>query len=323
METNLNASLAPHVHHRDTTAVLMLDVLAALAPCVVAGIWLFGWNAARVVILSVVFCVGLELLWQVLLKKKIRINDLSAAVTGVIFALNLSPTAPWWMILIGSAIAILLVKQLFGGIGCNFVNPALTARAVLLTSWPSFMTAANTGSAYVTPFDGISSATVLTDGGVPLSAGILSKAGSMNATIIDMLIGRIPGTIGEVCKVAILIGLVYMLIRKTITWHIPVIYIGSFMIFSALFGLEPVHAVLSGAVLFGATFMATDYVTSPMTGLAKAIYACGAGLITALIRSFGSYPEGVTYAILMMNLVTPLLDRWIKPRVYGEVKENA
>lgn len=317
------ASHAPHVHHRDSTGLLMLDVITALMPCVIAGIWLFGWNAARVILLSVAFCVVLELLWQLIMKKTIRINDLSAVVTGIIFALNLPSTAPWWMILIGCAVAILLVKQLFGGIGCNFVNPALTARAVLLISWPSLMTATNTASAYPLPFDAVTSATALTNGNVPLSAGLSGAGANVNFSMIDMLIGRMPGSVGEVCKIAILIGLVYLLIRKTISWHIPVIMIASFMGFCALFGIEPVHAVLSGGILFGAVYMATDYTTSPMTHLGQVIYAAGAGLIVALIRAFGGYPEGVTFAILLMNIATPLIDRVTRNRVYGEVKKHA
>ena len=305
------ASPAPHVHHKDRTSTLMLDVLTALMPAVVAGIWLFGWNALRVVVLSVVFCVGLEFAWQKMVGKPVRVNDLSAVVTGVIFALNLPSTAPWWMILVGAAVAILLVKQMFGGIGCNFMNPALAARAVLLASWPTLMTATNTASAYPLPFDTVTSATVLVPGN------------TLNVSMIDLMVGRIPGTIGEVCKVAILIGLVYMLVRKTITWHIPVTMIVSFMVFEAAFGLDPITGVLSGGILFGAVFMATDYVTSPMTPVGQIIYAVGAGLIVALIRAFGGYPEGVTYAILLMNIVTPLIDRAIRPRVFGEVKGNA
>ncbi|MBR5804801.1 MAG: RnfABCDGE type electron transport complex subunit D [Clostridia bacterium] len=306
----LTASTAPHVHHRDRTATLMLDVITALVPSAAAGIWLFGWNAARVILLSTVFCVLLEMIWQKLTKKPIRINDFSAAVTGIILALNLPPTAPWWMILIGAAVAIVLVKQMFGGIGCNFVNPALATRAVLLTSWPTLMAASNTSSAYVTPFDGVTSATLLTPGN------------GLNVSMIDMLLGRIPGTIGEVCKVAILIGFVYLLIRRTITWHIPVVMLASFAAFSAIFGQNPVTALLTGGIMFGAVFMATDYVTSPMTHAGQAIYAAGAGLIVALIRSFGGYPEGVTYGILLMNLATPLIDRAIRPRIYGEVKAH-
>ena len=304
-------SAAPHVHAKDSTATLMLDVIAALMPCVVAGIWLFGYRAAIVVAVSVAACVLTELVCQKIAKKPIRINDLSAVVTGIILALNLPSTAPWWMILIGAIIAIGLVKQLFGGIGDNFLNPALTARAVLLASWPARMTATNTASAYPLPFDTVTSATVLT------------PETTLNTTMVDMLVGRIPGTIGEVCKVAILLGLVYLLIRRTIIWHIPVVMVGTFMLSAWAFGLDPIHAVLSGGILFGAVFMATDYVTSPMTKWGQVIYAAGAGLIVALIRAFGSYPEGVTYAILFMNVVTPLIDRAVKPRIYGEVKSHA
>ena len=304
-------SAAPHVHAKDSTATLMLDVIAALMPCVVAGIWLFGWRAALVIAISVAACVLTELVCQKIAKKPIRINDLSAVVTGIILALNLPPTAPWWMILIGAVIAIGLVKQLFGGIGDNFLNPALTARAVLLASWPARMTATNTASAYPLPFDTVTSATVLT------------PETTLNTTMVDMLVGRIPGTIGEVCKVAILLGLVYLLIRRTITWHIPVVMTGTFMLAVWAFGLDPIQSVLSGGILFGAVFMATDYVTSPMTKWGQVIYAAGAGLIVALIRAFGTYPEGVTYAILFMNVVTPLIDRAVRPRIYGEVKSHA
>ena len=304
-------SAALHVHAKDSTATLMLDVIAALMPCVVAGIWLFGYRAAIVVAVSVAACVLTELVCQKIAKKPIRINDLSAVVTGIILALNLPSTAPWWMILIGAIIAIGLVKQLFGGIGDNFLNPALTARAVLLASWPARMTATNTASAYPLPFDTVTSATVLT------------PETTLNTTMVDMLVGRIPGTIGEVCKVAILLGLVYLLIRRTITWHIPVVMVGTFMLSAWAFGLDPIHAVLSGGILFGAVFMATDYGTSPMSTGGQVSYAAGAGLIVALIRAFGSYPEGVTYAIRFMNVVTPLIDRAVKPRIYGEVKSHA
>lgn len=304
-------SAAPHVHAKDSTATLMLDVIAALMPCVVAGIWLFGWRAALVIVLSVVFCVLTELVCQKIGRRPVRINDLSAVVTGIILALNLPSTAPWWMILIGAVVAIGLVKQLFGGIGDNFLNPALAARAVLLASWPARMTATNTASAYPLPFDTVTSATVL----APDSA--------LNPSMVDLLVGRIPGTIGEVCKVAILLGFVYLLLRRTITWHIPVVMVGTFALCAWAFGLDPLVSVLSGGVLFGAVFMATDYVTSPMTKWGQVIYAAGAGLIVALIRAFGSYPEGVTYAILLMNVATPLIDRAVRPRIYGEVKTHA
>ena len=305
-------SAAPHIFAKDSTSVLMLDVIAALMPTVAAGIWLFGWAAARVILVCVASCVIWEFLWQVIFKKPITINDLSAVVTGIILAMNMPSTAPWWMLVVGSAVARLLVKQLFGGIGDNFVNPAIAARAVLLASWPALMS----GAAYVTPFDAISGATPL--------AMLSGEAGAVAApSLMACFIGRIPGCIGEVSKIAILLGLAYLLIRKTISWHIPVTMIGSFMLFTWLFGGDPLQGVLIGSVLFGAVFMATDYVTSPMTHTGQMIFAAGAGLLIALIRAFGGYPEGTTYAILIMNILTPLIDRVTRGRIYGEVKARA
>ncbi len=317
-------SAAPHIFSKDSTTVLMMDVIAALMPTVVAGIWLFGWNAARVIIICVVSCVGFEFLCEVLFHRPITVNDLSAVVTGIILALNMPSTAPWWMLVVGSAVAILLVKQLFGGIGDNFVNPAITARAVLLASWPALMSA----NAYVTPFDAVSSATPISIFHQLADAGTnaVSSAtvnGLVPPTTLDMFIGRIPGCIGEVSKIAILLGLAFLLIRKTITWHIPVTMIASFMLFTWLFGGDPLQGVLIGSVLFGAVFMATDYVTSPMTHTGQMIFATGAGLLIALIRGFGGYPEGTTYAILIMNVLTPLIDRMTRGRIYGEVKARA
>ena len=304
MDKLFSVSSAPHVRAKDSTAVLMLDVITALMPCAVAGVWLFGWDAARVILISVASCVLCEYLWQKLARKPIRINDLSAVVTGLILALCLPPTAPWWMIVLGAAVAILLVKQLFGGIGDNFVNPAMTARAVLLASWPAFMAA----KAYVTPFDAVSSATPLAESGAPA------------LSTLDLFIGRMPGSIGEVCKLGILIGLIYLLVRKTITWHIPITMLASFALSMLLLGGDPVEGLLTGSVLFGAVFMATDYTTSPMTVPGKLIYAAGGGLIIALIRTFGGYPEGTTYGVLLMNIATPLIDRATRLRIYGQEK---
>ncbi len=307
IKKQFSVSSAPHIHSKDSTAILMLDVITALMPAAIAGVWLFGWDAARTIIISVFACVLFEYLWQKITKATVRINDLSAVVTGLIFALCLPPTAPWWMIVVGDFVAIIIVKQMFGGIGDNFINPAMTARAVLLASWPAFMAA----NAFVTPFDAVSSATPL------------AETGTYTASMMELFLGRMPGSIGEVCKLAILIGLVYLLIRKTISWHIPVVMIASFMLFIWLFGSDPVTAVLTGGVLFGAVFMATDYVTSPMTVTGKILYAAGAGLITALIRTFGSYPEGTTYGILLMNVASPLIDRVTRRKIYGEGKADA
>ena len=313
-------SAAPHIFSKNTTSVLMLDVIAALTPAMAAGIWLFGWNAARVTLICVASCVAFEFLWEVAFKKTITVNDLSAVVTGIILAMNMPSSAPWWMLIVGSAIAILLVKQLFGGIGDNFVNPAISARAVLLASWPALIS----GGAYTGPFDAVSSATPLA---LFAQNGEAVSSAAANAfvppSLLECFIGRIPGCIGEVSKIAILIGLAYLLIRKTITWHIPITMIASFMLFTLLFGGDPIQGVLIGSVLFGAVFMATDYVTCPMTHTGQMIFAAGAGLLIALIRAYGGYPEGTTYAILIMNILTPLIDRVTRGRVYGEVKQRA
>lgn len=311
-------SPAPHVHAAQTTQRIMLAVITALMPCLAAAVYWFGPRALLVTGVSAASCVLFELLAELLAKRPLTINDLSAAVTGLILGLNLPVTAPWWLIVIGAAVAILLVKQLFGGIGYNFLNPALAARAVLLASWPGHLTNFTlpmTGGGT----DAVSSATFLT--------------GNYKAPMLDLFLGKIPGTMGEVCKLAILVGLLYLLLKRVITWDVPVSYLGSFVVLAFLFGYARdgftgwadmlLLPVLSGGVLFGAVFMATDYVTNPMTTRGRLLYGVGCGLITAVIRYYGSYPEGVTYAILLMNIATPLIDRGFKPHVYGEVKQHA
>ncbi|OKZ53871.1 MAG: hypothetical protein BHV94_04725 [Clostridiales bacterium 59_14] len=288
---SLHVSSAPHVHSKDSTQTIMRDVLIAMLPTTVMGVYAFGFNAALLCVLGVVAAVLAEYGYQKLTRQRVRIGDLSAAVTGLLVALNLPGNAPWWMPVVGSFIAIVLVKQLFGGIGDNFMNPALTARGIMLASWPVRMTAW-----YLPTFckgvDAVSSATVL---------------GGYEASTYDMFMGFIPGTIGEVSKIAILIGFIYLLIRKVISWRIPVVQ-------------DVLTSVLSGGLLFGAVFMATDYTTSPMTEVGQYIYAFGCGLILAVIRKWGSYTEGVTYAILIMNVATPLIDKFVKIRVYGQEK---
>ncbi len=303
---SLYMSTAPHVRSPQNTRSLMGDVLIALAPTTIAGIYFFGVSAAIVVALATASAILFEYLWQRLTHKTIRIGDLSAAVTGLLVGLNLPPTAPWWLPIIGSGLAIILVKQLFGGIGDNFVNPALAARGILLASWPVRMTS------FVLPtyFSGADATT---------SATVLS---GYEASYLDMFLGKIPGCIGEVCKAAILIGFLYMLIRQVISWRIPVTFMAVVFVFSATLGNDPVQAILCGGVMLGAVFMATDYTTSPMSAKGQLIYAAGCGIIVVIIRNFCNYPEGVTYAILVMNIVTPLLDKYVKPRLYGRLKEE-
>lgn len=304
---NLRLSIAPHIRSGETTSRLMLNVIIALVPCAIAGIYNFGVNALVVLAVSMVTAVAAEYLFQVIARRPVRVGDLSALVTGLILGLNLPPTAPWWMAMVGSAFAIIIVKELFGGIGSNFMNPALTARAVLLASWPVFMTTFVNPTYWAEGVDAVTTATPLATGGV---------------ATLDLLLGRIPGSIGEVSKIMILVGLAYLLITRTISWRIPVIMVATTGLLSWAFGSDPLAAVLSGGLLFGAVFMATDYTTSPMTAKGQAVYAVGCGLIVAVIRAFGNYPEGVTYGILVMNVATPLIDKFIKNRVYGHRKEE-
>ncbi|MBR6186862.1 MAG: RnfABCDGE type electron transport complex subunit D [Clostridia bacterium] len=309
---SLRISTAPHMHNPLTTQRLMQYVFIALLPTAAWGVYAFGLKALLVLILSMASAVLAEYLWQLIAKQPVRIKDFSALVTGLILGLNLPATAPWWMVVVGSVFAVIVVKQLFGGLGDNFLNPAMAARAVLLASWPVHMTS----SAFVSPtffkagVDAVSAAT-------PLSA--------KSATLMELFLGQIPGTIGEVSKAAILLGFLFLLITGTISWRIPVVMTGSVFLFSLLIGgMTPeaaLMATLSGGVLFGAVFMATDYVTSPITPLAQVFYACMIGLIIVLIRTFGSYPEGVTYGILLMNIATPLIDRFLPRKIYGHQKE--
>ena len=303
---NRRLSTAPHVHHPVTTQRLMLFVIIALLPAAAAGVYAFGLPALLVLCISMASAVLSEFLWQKIARKPVRINDFSALVTGLILGLNLPATAPWWLAMIGSAFAVIIVKQLFGGLGDNFLNPAMAARAVLLASWPVHMTNYVAPTFFDSSIDAVATATPLVKPGTQL---------------MDLFLGNIPGTIGEVSKAAILIGFLFLLITKTIQWQIPVVMVGSVALFSWMFGADPLAAILSGGVLFGAVFMATDYVTNPMTPWGQAIYAFGIGLIVSLIRQFGAYPEGVTYGILLMNIATPLIDRFLPRKIYGHQKE--
>lgn len=308
----LHISTGPHLRARDDTRRLMLDVLIALIPATAASLYFFGLKALWIELISVACAVLAEYVWQKLMKKPLRVNDLSAAVTGLLLGLNMPANVPLWVPAIGSVFAIIIVKQLFGGVGHNFLNPALAARAVLLTSWPSHMTKALLplrvlgASAASTGVDAVATATPLL---VP-------------ADKMDLFLGNIPGAIGETCKAAILLGLIYLLVRRVISFEIPVVMLATVAILTWALGGNPLTAVLSGGVLFGACFMATDYVTTPMLKRGHVIFAIGCGALVVLIRKFGNYPEGVTYAILLMNIVTPLIDRSLRRRVYGEVKQH-
>jgi len=299
---------SPHIRSSVNIKTIMRDVLIALIPAMIAGIIFFGIRALYLTAVCVITCVLTEWIYEKLMHKKSTIDDLSAAVTGVLLAFNLPASAPWWIAFIGSVFAILIVKQIFGGIGHNFVNPALAARAFLVTSWGARMT----GAAFIPQVDAVSSATPL----AILKEGLAEQLPSY----LDLFLGNVYGCIGEVSKIALLAGGIYLICRKVISWKIPVIYIGTVFVLSIIFKQDPVFQILSGGLILGAFFMATDYTTSPITPKGQIIYAAGCGLITVIIRLFGSYPEGVSYSILLMNVAAPLIERYTKPRVFGTVK---
>ena len=299
---SLYMSTAPHVRSPQNTRSLMGDVLIALAPTTIAGIYFFGVSAAIVVALATASAILFEYLWQKLTHKTIRIGDLSAAVTGLLVGLNLPPTAPWWLPIIGSGLAIILVKQLFGGIGKNFANPAITARIVMFLAFSKSMTA------WVFP-DAVSSAT-------PLAM----MANGESVDYLTLLLGNHGGCIGETCALALLLGGAYLLIRGVITWQTPVCFVGTVFVLSLVLGQDALRQVLSGGLLLGAFFMATDYVTAPQTYWGRALFGIGAGLLTCLIRFYGSYAEGVSFAILFMNILTPYLSRWTQSKPLGGAK---
>ncbi|MBQ6825195.1 MAG: RnfABCDGE type electron transport complex subunit D [Clostridia bacterium] len=299
MSSLTKVMVSPHIHSGKSTSGIMGDVLISLLPTTVAGTLIFGWRALLVVAVSVLSSVGFEALFNYIIKKEQTISDLSAAVTGLLLALNLSVDIPLWQCVIGSLFAIVVVKCLFGGIGKNLVNPAITARVFMVIAFssvalPSF------------PIDSVATAT-------PLSAETMPS-------LLDLFIGNRGGAIGETCTVALLIGGIYLIIRRVISWHIPVTFIGIVFIFSFFMegfnATEAISLIMSGGLFIGAFFMATDYTTSPSTPWGKVIFGLGAGLLTCLIRYFGIYPEGVSFAILFMNILTPYINGWTRRKVF-------
>ncbi|WP_138207678.1 RnfABCDGE type electron transport complex subunit D [Haloimpatiens lingqiaonensis] len=306
----LTLSSSPHIRSNETVKGIMRDVIIALIPAALAGIYFFKFRAALVMITAIVSAVFSEWLWQKLTKREITINDLSAVVTGILIAFNVPVTIPLWMVAIGSAFAIIVVKQFFGGIGQNVVNPALAARAFLLSSWPSAMTNWT--------IDGATSATPL---------AILKGAEGQLPSLTNLFIGHVGGCIGETSALALLIGFAYLLYRRVISYHIPVFYIGTVIILTTLIGRNgfmtgnAIYEIFAGGLMLGAIFMATDYTTCPMTKKGQIIFAIGCGLLTSVIRIFsGAYPEGVSYSILIMNLFVPLIDKYVIPTKFGKVK---
>ncbi len=329
---------SPHIKAEDDTRSIMMDVIIALMFPLIMGIYFFGWRAAMLTLVSVASCIAFEWLYRYLAKKPSSIGDLSAVVTGILIAFCLPVSAPMWLPVIGAFFAIVIVKQLYGGLGHNFMNPALAARAFLF-SWPAMMslwTKPNLGDKALSVIGNISKDALSPDviaSVTPLGkmkAGVLPSVttGAAEADVIsslrDVAIGNVAGCIGEVSAIVIIAAAIYLLIRKVITIHIPLAYVGTVAVITFLFpqgGNPPfqwmLFSILSGGVLLGAVFMATDYVTSPVTSGGKIIYGIGCGVITVLIRYFGSYNEGVTYAILIMNACACFLDRVAKPRRFG------
>jgi len=303
----LIVNVSPHIHGRDTTRTIMLDVIIALMPALVASCIIFGLRSLLLTVLSAAFCVLLEYVWCRSMKKDVTIGDLSAVVTGILLAFNVPSTLPIWQLLVGDIIAIIVVKMLFGGLGCNFVNPALAGRVMLMFSFPATMTSYNPGVAAV---DALTTATPL---------AVLDKLDWSHA--MTLLLGQHGGVLGETCAIALIAGGIYLLARKVIRIWIPLTYIGSTLLFSWLFGSPaPVLSLISGGLMLGAFFMATDYVTSPITDWGKVIFGIGCGLLTSAMRVFANAAEAVSLAILLMNLLVPYINDWTRPRAFGEVR---
>ena len=312
IDRKLLVSAGPHIRSNASTTSIMGDVLIALLPAVVASVLVFGTRALLLEVVCVASSVLFEYLFRRLLKRSNTISDLSAAVTGLLLAFNLPAGFPIWMAILGCFVAIVIVKQLFGGIGCNFANPAITGRIFLLIAFAGQMTTWPTANSYISGIDAVSGAT-------PLA---LIKEGSIEAlpAVKNLLFGIRGGCLGETCAIALLIGFVYLVLRRVITPTIPVVYVATIALMSLILGYDPIYMILTGGVLLGGIFMLTDYATSPATELGKVVFAVGAGIITMLIRnSSGGYPEGVSFAILLMNILCPYIAKLGHKKPFGGV----
>ena len=326
MENKLIVSSSPHVRTNKDTSYIMKQVVIALLPATLAALFFFRLSALNVIFFCVTGSVGAEFLCQKISKQESTIGDFSAVVTGLLLAFNVPASLPWWMCLLGAAFAIIVVKMVFGGIGNNFVNPALAARAFLLASFPVAMTMwTSTGANWVSSgnIDAYTTATPLSF----LKAGSngVSSLADSGISISNMLIGNIGGCIGETSAVLIILGGLYLMYKGIINYVIPTFYICTVAILMFILGgfnfTFVIYELLSGGLMLGAFFMLTDYTTSPMTKKGQIIYAVLAGLITTVIRLYGGYPEGVSYSILLVNIMTPLIDKYTKTKVFGEVSK--
>ena len=311
MNDRLIVSASPHLHNGGSTTRIMWIVFLALVPAGAAGVVIFGIHALWVILWSIFFAMATETAIQAATKRKISILDGSAAITGLLLAYNLPPGVPLWLVAVGSFFSIAIGKQVFGGLGQNIFNPALVGRVFLMASWPKYMTTFSKPFSY----DAVTSATPL---------ALLKEGRALaNISYSDLFWGLRGGCIGEVCIFALLIGAAFLIFRKYISCYIPLTYIATTGIFTYIFGAKNLFGgdwlfhVLTGGLVLGAFFMATDYVTSPLTWLGQIVFGIGCGILTAVIRLWGGYPEGVSYAILMMNAATPIIDRFTRNRVYG------
>lgn len=310
----LIVSSSPHFHGKKTTQKIMLDVIIGLTPAMIASVIIFGFRAAVVILTCVAACILSEFLSRRVMKRPQTVGDLSCVVTGILLALNLPVTINPLIAVFGSVIAIVVVKQMFGGIGQNFVNPALTARIILMNSFPAKMTHWTAAFDYSATADAVTTATPLVT--------FYNNGGEGWPGYLKMFLGAHGGCLGETCALAILIGGLYLIVRKVISPVIPVTYLATVAVFSALLGRNPLFDLLSGGLMLGAFFMATDYTTSPLYWKGRIVFAAGCGVLTILIREFGSLPEGVSYSIMLMNILTPLIERYIKPKSFGSEKKK-
>ena len=313
---NLTVAYAPHIHDRTTTRRIMLDVVIALCPAFIASFLVFGPRAVLVTAVCVAACVFFEWAFNKSLKRKCTIKDLSAVITGMLLAFNLPVTIPLWQAVFGSFVAIIFVKMLFGGLGKNFANPAVVARVVMFLAFPIAMTNWYVPHWNVPLLDTISGATPL----VYIARGDFYSM----EKVWYMFLGVHRGSLGETSELALLIGGIYLLARRVITWHAPVAFIGTVFVLTALIGnhsvYQPLFHIFSGGLFLGAIFMATDYVTTPMTKTGRAIFGLGCGLFTVMIRLYGSYPEGVSFAILLMNMIVPFINKLTANKALGGKK---
>lgn len=320
-------SAAPHIHSGNSIPRVMTLVMVSLLPASAWGVYVFGAHALGVIVLAILSSLIIEALLQKLTGKPVTVSDGSAALTGLLLALNLPPSSPWWMVVIGALVAIIIGKQVYGGLGQNPFNPALVGRVFLLISFPLQMTT------WQVPFDTVTAATPLgamrTD--LLLHGKIDPALGSVSLdTLWNPFLGKVGGCIGEISVVMLLAGGIFLLVTRVITWHVPVSYLGTVGLLTAIFWLvnpghfaNPLFHLVTGGLFLGAFFMATDPVTTPTTTRGLLIFGAGAGILTVLIRLFGAYPEGVSFAILLMNAFTPLIDRFVRPRRFGRRKKDA